>query len=91
MQVNHEEWDVRFIGEKVTVEFDKAPTFSKKPHCPDQVIWRGETFAVAQLLTEWRNYDRRGRSAVNMRPANLAKASKKRVLGGRAILLSGAV
>ena len=77
MKVNHEDWDVRFIGEEVQVEFDTVPTFSKKPHCPNRLVWDGETHIIDQLLTEWRNYDRRGRSAVNMRPANLAKASKK--------------
>ncbi len=77
MHVNHEDWDVRFIGEEVDVEFDEAPLFSKKPHCPNRLVWGNETLSIESLLTEWRNYDRRGRSSVNMRPSNLAKASRK--------------
>lgn len=77
MHINHDEWDVRFIGEKVGVEFDEAPLFSKKPHCPNRLIWGEETVSINKLLTEWRNYDRRGSRAQNMRPENLAKAAKR--------------
>ncbi len=63
----------RFIGESITVEFDKPPQFSKKPSCPDRIIWGKETINIEELLAEWRDYGRRGRMASNMRPANLAK------------------
>lgn len=77
MEINHEEWDISFIGEKVQVEFDDAPLFSKKPHCPDRVWWQGELWMVEKLITEWRDYGRRGKRANNMRPENIVRAKKK--------------
>lgn len=67
----------RFIGEPIQVLFDKEPTFSKKPVCPDRFVWAGKTLAVTAVLQEWRDYERRGRMRANMRPANLAKAAKR--------------
>jgi hypothetical protein len=67
----------RFIGEPITVEFDEPPTFSKKPHCPNRFSWGEETLAVVSLLAEWRDYERRGRMAQNMRPEHAARATKK--------------
>ena len=64
--------DTRFIGEPITVEFDEPPAFSKKPHCPDRFIWGEETFVIISSLAEWRDYERRGRMAQNMRPEHAA-------------------
>ncbi|MCP5094391.1 MAG: hypothetical protein GY943_02430 [Chloroflexi bacterium] len=69
--------EIRFIGEPITVEFDKFPTYSKKPPCPDRIIWRDETFLITECLQEWRDYQRRGRMSSNMRPANLKKAASR--------------
>ena len=69
--------DSRFIGERIIVEFDELPTFSKKPHCPNRLIWDEETMAIVSLLAEWRDYERRGRMAQNMRPEHAARAAKK--------------
>ena len=85
----------RFIGEPITVEFDTPPLFSKKPDCPDRIIWREEMLAVTAVLEEWRDYRRRGRMAQNMRPEHLRMAEQRgswgvgrtyfrvRVAGGR--------
>lgn len=59
----------RYIGEPITVEFDKEPLFSKRPHCPDRFIWAGETFHVVEVLGQNTDFDRRGRMADNMQPA----------------------
>ena len=69
--------NTRFIGEPITVEFDKEPTFSKKPPCPNRIVWGEEKLAVLNLLEEWRDYGRRGRMAQNMRPENIKKAMKR--------------
>lgn len=69
--------DRRFIGESITVEFDESPTFSKKPHCPNRFIWGEEMLTIIGLLAEWRDYERRGRMAQNMRPEHAARAAKK--------------
>lgn len=77
MQIDPEVWDVRFVGESIDVRFDREPTFSKKPHCPDMFRWNGATLGIKQLITEWRDYQRRGRMSSNMRPENIVKASKR--------------
>ena len=30
-----------YIGDPITVEFDRPPLFSKRPHCPDRFTWNG--------------------------------------------------
>lgn len=67
----------RFIQESITVEWDEQPVFSKDPHAPDRFTWRDDTYAVVEVRSEWRNYERRGRMSRNMRPSNLRKASKR--------------
>ncbi|MCB9420358.1 MAG: hypothetical protein H6667_11155 [Ardenticatenaceae bacterium] len=66
-----------FIGEPITVEFDSPPQFSKKPDCPDRIVWRGELVVVTAVLDEWRDYRRRGRMAQNMQPAHLQVAEQR--------------
>jgi len=71
------EMEARFIGEPVSVEWDKRPLLEKKPTCPDRIIWDGETLEVVELLAEWRDYGRRGRMGSNMRPAKLLRARER--------------
>jgi hypothetical protein len=66
---------IHFIEEPVEVHFDKPPLLEKKPGCPDRFIWRSERFQVAELLSEWHDYRRRGRMARNMRPEHAEIAS----------------
>ena len=68
---------VRFIGEPVQVEFDQTPTMRKRPGCPDGFFWRGTTYRVAEQLSEWHDYARRGRMATNMRPEHAAAATRR--------------
>lgn len=69
--------ETRFIGESIQVEFDKEPTYSKKPVCPDRIIWGDEHLLISENLQEWRDYERRGRMRMNMRPSNQAKAETR--------------
>jgi hypothetical protein len=66
-----------FIGEPITVTFDKLPFLSKKPGCPDRFEWQGETYEIAELLREWQEYGRRGRMASSMRPAHASIAAQR--------------
>ena len=68
---------IRFIDEPIVVAFDQPPTFEKRPPCPDGFIWRGEAFRVVELLSEWRDYGRRGRMAANMRPEHAELAAER--------------
>ncbi|MCF6278103.1 MAG: DUF6504 family protein [Anaerolineales bacterium] len=68
---------IRFIGEQVEVTFDTPPPLEKNPPCPDGFVWRGESFRVVELLSERRDFQRRGRMTRNMRPSHAAAASTR--------------
>ncbi len=56
------------IFEPIEVFFDKPPLLEKAPPCPSGFVWRDERFQVVELLSEWRDYQRRGRMGRNMQP-----------------------
>lgn len=68
---------VHFIGEGIEVIFDQPPALEKKPECPNGFVWRGEAHRVAEVLSAWRDYGRRGRMARNMQPAHAARAKER--------------
>ena len=68
---------LRFIGEPIQAQFDRPPSLEKKPGCPDRFVWREETYQVVEILSEWHDYGRRGRMAVNMRPTHIATAARR--------------
>ena len=68
---------IRFIGEAVQVEFDGAHGLDKNPTCPQRFVWRDETHVVSEILSEWRDYGRRGRMTSNMRPEHAATAARR--------------
>ncbi len=67
----------RFIGETIDVTFDQPPLLEKKPPCPDRFTWQGKTVEIAAVISEWADYERRGRMARNMRPSHTAVASSR--------------
>jgi hypothetical protein len=67
----------RFIGEPIETEFRGQPLLSKKTGCPVAFLWRGERFAVTELLSEWHDYERRGRMARNMSDAHAKSAARR--------------
>ena len=68
---------LQFIGEAIRAEFDDAPSVEKNPTCPNRFVWRDETYAIVELLSEWRDYGRRDRMALNMRPEHAAAAVRR--------------
>ena len=68
---------LRFFQEPIMVEFDQQPLLEKKPGCPDRFTWRDEPFEIEALLSEWHDYQRRGRMARNMRPEHAAAAQRR--------------
>ena len=68
---------LRFIGESIQAQFDQPPMLEKKPGCPDQFVWREDTYRVIEILQEWHDYSRRGRMAHNMRPEHAAAATRR--------------
>jgi len=64
----------QFIGEPIGVVYDQPPALAKKPSCPDSFVWRNEVFRVVEILSQWRDFDRRGRMDHNMRPSRVSSA-----------------
>lgn len=59
---------IRFIQEPIQVFFEEDHLLEKKPVCPQAFEWRGHKYHVLELLSEWRDFQRRGRMARNMQP-----------------------
>jgi hypothetical protein len=68
---------IRFIAEAIEPLFVQPPAIEKKPPCPDGFVWGEQTFTVAELLSEWHDFSRRGRMARNMQPQHAARASRR--------------
>jgi hypothetical protein len=68
---------IRFIAEPIQPHFDAPPALEKTPECPQAFTWREERYQVEAVLSEWRDYTRRGRMARNMQPAHAAAAARK--------------
>jgi hypothetical protein len=68
---------LRFIGEAIEAHFDRPPALEKKPGCPQALTWRGERYQIVEMLSEWRDYRRRGHMAINMRPEHIATATRR--------------
>ena len=67
----------RFIGEPVEAHFNRPPALEKKPGCPDAFSWRGTTYPIKEILSEWHDYRRRGRMSRNMMPEHAAIAETR--------------
>jgi hypothetical protein len=69
-----EQIQIRFIDEPIEVSYEQPPLLEKKPGCPDQFTWNGQTFTISELLAEWQDFKRRGRMARNMSPPHKTHA-----------------
>jgi hypothetical protein len=67
----------RFINEEIQVVFDELPLLEKKPGPPSAFYWRGEKYKVAEVLSEWHDYQRRGRMNRNMQPKHAEAAAAR--------------
>lgn len=67
---------VSFINEPIQAVFHETPTLEKKPGLPIGFIWREQQFVITQLLSEWHDYERRGRMKRNMSVEHSRSASK---------------
>ncbi len=68
---------IRFISEQVDVELDAGRALpEKKPGLPLSFSWRGRVYRVTEHLSEWHDYERKGRMARNMRPEHSARAER---------------
>jgi hypothetical protein len=72
---------IHFFDQPITVRFAVDPARQKTPPCPDGFTWDGREYRVAEKLSEWFDYSRRGKSARNMQPEHAAAASRRGSLG----------
>jgi hypothetical protein len=68
---------IQFINEVVRVSFEHPPLLEKKPPAPEFFIWRHRSFTIAEVLSEWVDFGRRGRMARNMQPQHAALAASR--------------
>ena len=72
---------LQFLDLPVEPIFDVPPARLKTPGCPNGFVWQGHTYRVLELLSEWHDFARRGRSARNMPPAHAQVAARRGSLG----------
>ena len=68
---------LHFISESIDAVFDVQPILEKKPGCPNAFSWRGKSFRIKEVISEWYDYRRRGRLARNMQPSHAAAAERR--------------
>lgn len=68
---------IRFVNSPIEVSYGTPPLLEKKPGCPDGFIWREDEFRVAEILSEWHDYKRKGRMARNVSPEHASSAEKR--------------
>lgn len=67
---------LRFIEEPIEVSFITPPLLEKAPGCPDSFRWREVTYRIDEMISEWHDYQRKGRMARNMAPEHAARAGQ---------------
>ena len=68
---------IRFINEPIEACYHTPPKLEKKSGCPDWFVWRNEEFMVDELISEWHDYQRKGRMARNMKTTHAATAERR--------------
>lgn len=66
---------IHFIEEPIDPAFDQSPVLEKKPGCPNGFTWRQNSYQIVEVITEWHDYQRRGRMKRNMQPQHAAVAA----------------
>jgi hypothetical protein len=68
---------IKFINESIEACYHTRPTLEKKSGCPDWFVWRNEEYMVIELISEWHDYQRKGRMARNMKETHTAAAARR--------------
>jgi hypothetical protein len=68
---------IQFISQPVEVHFDQPPALEKSPTAPQAFTWKAERFEVAEVLSEWVDFQRKGRMRRNMQPQHAAVAANR--------------
>jgi len=68
---------IHFFDEIIEVRFHIPPVHEKSPTCPNELTWNGKIYRITELLSEWKDFARRGKMANNMRPAHAEAAATR--------------
>jgi len=55
-----------YIGEEIFAGYTKPQRVIKTPACPDFIEWNDKTYKIETLLSEWKDFSRKGRFNRNM-------------------------
>mgnify|MGYP000601510516 CR=1 FL=1 len=69
-----ETYPVHFIDEPIKVYFASEPLLEKDPACPQGFRWQDQDYIITEVLSEWRDYERKGKMAHNMIPEHARRA-----------------
>ena len=72
---------VQFYNEPIEVQMREGVFLGKTPQAPLRFFWQGVCWEVKEVLLEWKDYERRGKSSRNMRPSNALKAISRGSFG----------
>ena len=53
---------MEFYADEIEVRFDQKPTLEKRPGLPTAFSWQGREYVIVELLKEWHDYRKRGKS-----------------------------
>ncbi len=53
---------VEFYADEIEVRFEQEPVLEKKPGVPSAFTWRGREYVIVELLKEWHDYRKRGKT-----------------------------
>ena len=53
---------IEFFVDEIEVRFDREPTLEKRPGPPSAFTWRGREYVIVELLKEWHDYRKRGKT-----------------------------
>ena len=53
---------VEFYADEIEVRFEEDPVLEKKPGVPSAFTWRGREYVIVELLQEWHDYRKRGKT-----------------------------
>jgi len=73
--------DSKFIDEPIDVTFNSAFVLKKEPECPSSFSRGSSSFKIEKIVSEWKDFSRRGRFSRNMRTAHAQRAAKKGSMG----------
>jgi hypothetical protein len=72
---------IHFFDESIEPIFENPPARQKTPGCPDGFSWQNKTYRIMTRLSEWNDFNRRGRANRNMSPRHALTAAGRGSLG----------